>query len=249
MHALNPGEFWKRGELKGTIDNKIATSSVITFDCYGTLIDWETGIRNSFHQAFSSRIRDSSEDKLFNLYLREEARIEKSKPFRPYREVLSQTVQAVAEGMGWNLAKKDSTFLAEDLPKWTPYPDTNAALKRLATRYRLGILSNVDDDLLEGTLKHLAVPFDFLVTAEQVRSYKPAQGHFDRAQRLIGKDRLWFHAAASWYHDIEPTQNLGIRSVWVNRSNERAGKKLEQGVEVVGNLGELADLLLQELPI
>ena len=191
-------------------------------------------------------MRTSSEDALFNLYLREETRIEKAKPFRSYREVLSQTVQAVAEGMGWNLAKNDSTFLAEDLPKWTPFPDTNRALKRLATRYRLGILSNVDDDLLKGTLKHLAVPFDFLVTAQQVRSYKPAHAHFERAQKLIGRDCRWVHAAASWYHDIEPTRKLGIRSVWVDRSNERHSKQLERGVEVVNNLEELADVLLQE---
>lgn len=233
--------------MNGTIDGRGAASTVLTFDCYGTLIDWKTGIRNSFHQAFSrGRTGDLWEDKLFNLYLREEARIEKAKPFRTYRDVLSQTVQAVAESMGWNLEKKDSSFLAEDLPKWNPFPDTNPALKRLTTRYRLGILSNVDDDLLEGTLKHLAVPFEFLVTAEQVRSYKPAHAHFERARRLIGNDRLWVHAAASWYHDIEPTRKLGIRSVWVDRSNERAGKQLEEGAEVVSNLGELAALLLRE---
>jgi 2-haloalkanoic acid dehalogenase type II len=233
--------------LNGTNDGRVAASEVLTLDCYGTLIDWETGIRNSFRQAFSGgRMGDLWEDKLFNLYLREEARIEKTKPFRPYREVLSQTVQAVAEGMGWNLAKEDSSFLADDLPRWTPFPDTNPALTRLASRYRLGILSNVDNDLLESTLKHLAVPFEFLVTAEQVRSYKPAHAHFERAKKLIGHDCLWVHAAASLYHDIEPTLELGIRSVWVDRGNERMGKQLGHGVKVVDNLAELADLLLQE---
>ena len=225
---------------------KVAVSKVITFDCYGTLIDWETGIRNSFDKAFSKdRMRDSWKDKAFNLYSKEEVRSEKAKPFRPYRKVLSLTVQAVARGMGCSLGKEDSSFLAHDLPKWAPFPDTNPALKRLAARYRLGILSNVDDDLLMSTLKHFTVPFEFLVTAEQVRSYKPGHAHFERAQKLIGK-RPWVHAAASWYHDIEPARKLEIRSVWVDRTNERAGKRLEEGVKVVNNLGELADLLLRE---
>ncbi len=218
---------------------------VITFDCYGTLIDWETGIRNAFRQALKKTQADPKlADRALNLYEEEERKVEKKDPHILYRDVLSEATLGVANRIGWKLAKTQSTFLAEDLPKWAPFPDTGSALRSLSKGRRLGILSNVDDDLIEGTLKHFPVRFDFVVTAEKVRSYKPRPAHFEEACRIIGNDKKWLHVAASWYHDIEPAGKLGINAVWVNRSNVTPRQSsLTASVKEVPDLMELVHRL------
>ncbi len=170
------------------------------------------------------------------LYEAEERRIERKEPHQLYRDVLAETSVSVARKIGWKLAKTDASFLAEALPKWLPFPDTNPALERLSKKYRLGILSNVDNDLLAGTMKHLNVGFDILVTAENVRSYKPGFAHFREARRIIG-DEPWIHVAGSFYHDIEPAMALRIDAVWVNRKNAVPERPYSEG-EVL----EVADL-------
>jgi 2-haloalkanoic acid dehalogenase type II len=136
-----------------------------------------------------------------------------------------------------------ASFLTESLPAWRPFEDTNPALERLrAAGLRLGILSNVDDDLLAGTRRHFTVPFELIVTAAQVRSYKPAPGHFLAARERLGNAR-WLHAAQSWFHDVEPAAALGISVAWVNRKRERAGGSVKPAV-AVETLTELADWLL-----
>jgi 2-haloalkanoic acid dehalogenase type II len=217
---------------------------VITFDCYGTLIDWETGIRNAFHTAISrTRGRQGLESRAFELYEEEERRVEREKPHLLYRDVLSKTSLNVARKIGWKLPKSALSFIARQLPSWTPFPDTNPSLAKLSRKHTLGILSNVDNDLLAGTLKHLTSPFDIKVTAENVRSYKPAVGHFEEARRII-KDRRWVHVAASQYHDIEPAMQLGIKAVWVNRKNTRPDHDYsKKDVSVVKDLSQLTDLL------
>jgi 2-haloalkanoic acid dehalogenase type II len=218
----------------------LAAPEVITFDCYGTLIDWENGIRNAFHKAILKTGGDPAlEAKASQAYEEEERRVEKEKPHILYRDVLSKTSLAVARKIGWNLPEAESTFLARDLPNWTPFPDTNPSLAKLARQHTLGILSNVDNDLLSGTIKHFTSPFEVKVTAENVRSYKPAFGHFEEARRIIG-DRNWVHVAGSQYHDIEPAFKLGIRAIWVNRKNARpTGNYLEKQVLEVKDLTEL----------
>ena len=215
---------------------------VITFDCYGTLIDWETGIRDAFHRAMSQTgASPSLESKAFELYEEEERRVERERPHLLYREVLARTSLNVARKIGWKLS--ESNFLAKELPTWTPFPDTNPSLEKLSRTYALGILSNVDNDLLAGTLKHFTSPFDFKVTAGNVRSYKPAPAHFEEARRIT-RDRPWIHVAASQYHDIEPAVRLGIRAVWVNRKNARpTGQYSEREVSEVKDLAQLAHLL------
>src|SRR2546429_9754846 len=189
----------------------------MTFDCYGTLIDWETGIRNAFRSAMlRTGARQGLESKAFELYEEEERRIERERPHLLYRDVLSKTSLSVARRIGWRLSGAESTFLAKELPTWTPFPDTNPSLTRPSTEHTLGLLSNVDNDLLAGTIKHFTSPFEIKVTAENVRSYKPASGHFEEARRVIG-DRHWTHVAASQYHDIEPSRQIVIRTLWVNR--------------------------------
>src|SRR5260370_3589331 len=124
----------------------------VTFDCYGTLIDWETGIRRAFKQALEgTRLSQTQETELFELYQEEEKRIERQTPYRPYREVLSLAASSAARKFGKSIPEKLSGILAEQLPSWAPFPDTNPTLERLATEHTLGILSNVDDDLLAAT--------------------------------------------------------------------------------------------------
>ena len=214
----------------------------ITFDCYGTLIDWETGIRNAVEKALAKTgSADVLDRRVFELYEMEERRVEKEEPYQTYRDVLSRTTLAVAKTAGWRLPENESSFLAKELPSWKPFPDTNPALKRLSERHKLGILSNVDNDLLEQTLKQFVVPFDIIVTAQKVRSYKPSLAHFQEAERIIGKRDSWLHVAASQYHDIEPATRQGIRAVWVNRMNLPSSHS--ENVVEVKNLKELADWL------
>jgi 2-haloalkanoic acid dehalogenase type II len=219
-------------------------AEVITFDCYGTLIDWEKGIRNAFHNAILKTGGDPGlESKASEAYEEEERRVEKEKPHILYRDVLSKTSLAVARKIGWNLPEAESTFLARELPNWTPFPDTNPSLAKLARKHTLAILSNVDNDLLSRTVRHFTSPFEIRVTAENVRSYKPAFGHFEEARRIIG-DRSWVHVAGSQYHDIEPAVKLGIKAVWVNRKNARPTRNhSEKQVSEVKDLNELVNRL------
>jgi 2-haloalkanoic acid dehalogenase type II len=218
---------------------------VVSFDCYGTLIDWEQGIREAFEQAL---VKDKEEPtvhwtRILDYYDQEERRIQKL-PYRTYREVLAQAVYGVAKRIGWNLTDTQGYFLANSLPRWKPFPETNAALERISENHELGILSNVDNDLLAGTLVHFTVPFDIIVTAEDVKSYKPDIKHFEVAKKKIGKNKKWLHVAGSLYHDVEPALKLGIPVVWVNRKGVPATiSYAEQPVKIVHNLTEVADWL------
>ena len=202
------------------------------------------GIRNAFRNAILKTGADPGlESKASEVYEEEERRIEKDKPYFLYRDVLSMTSLAVARKIGWKLPQAESTFLARELPNWTPFTDTNPSLARLATNHTLGILSNVDNYLLSGTLRHLTSPFEIKVTAENVKSYKPAFRHFEEARRIIG-DRSWLHVAGSQYHDIQPAVELGIQAVWVNRKNARPTRNYtEKQVLEVKDLTELVKRL------
>jgi 2-haloacid dehalogenase/putative hydrolase of the HAD superfamily len=215
---------------------------IITFDCYGTLIDWEGGIVGAF-QAEAARDGISfGADDIMAAYMIEEPIVEVEQ-FRSYREVLTLTAQRVAARLGWSLDPARIGFLPESLPHWQPFPDTNPALERLASKFQLGILSNVDDDLLAATRRHFTTSFDLIVTAAQVRSYKPAHGHFTEAlARTSGKKLL--HAARSYFHDVVPTFQLGIPVVWVNRKGERAAEGGPLPTYEVRDLAALANLCL-----
>jgi 2-haloalkanoic acid dehalogenase type II len=192
------------------------TCDVVTFDCYGTLIDWESGIAGAFQKAALADEVQLDRDEVLRTYAQVEPVVE-SERYRPYREVLTEAAARAGILLGWPLSTERATFLAESLPSWQPFPDTNAALERLKNAgYQLGILSNVDDDLIGETSKHFTVGFDFVITAQQVRSYKPGHAHFLAARERIG-DARWLHAAESNFHDIVPTNVLGIANAWINR--------------------------------
>ena len=193
---------------------------VITFDCYGTLIDWERGIAGAFAEAAAEDGVRLDRDAVLRAYAEVEPEVERV--WRPYREVLHESASRVAHMLGWPVAYERCSFLPLSLPRWTPFADTNAALEQLAAAgCRLGILSNVDDDLIAETHKHFTVPFDFVITAQQVRSYKPGRAHFDKARERIG-DARWLHAAQSNFHDVVPANALGIPTAWINRNHETA---------------------------
>jgi 2-haloalkanoic acid dehalogenase type II len=181
---------------------------IITFDCYGTLIDWENGIRAAFMAA------GVNGDDALRAYAEIEPVVEHEK-YRSYREVLKETARRIAPNVTTN-------FLADSLPSWKPFRDTNPSLERLRRAgIRLGILSNVDDDLIAETRKHFTVDFDLVITAQQVRSYKPGHAHFLTARERIG-DAKWLHAAQSNFHDIMPANQLGIANAWINRRGQTA---------------------------
>lgn len=214
---------------------------VVTFDCYGTLIDWETGIATAFTEAASRDGVALDRTTVFAAYREIEPAVE-AETYRSYRAVLTETARRVAGKFGWPLSEERARFLPDSVAHWQPFPDTNPALERLAAAgYRLGILSNVDDDLLAGTLRHLSVPFALLVTAQQVGSYKPTPGHFLAARQRIGEHR-WIHAAQSYFHDVVPARALGIPVAWINRKEEvaRDGGRAERAFPT---LAELADWL------
>ena len=207
---------------------------IVTFDCYGTLIDWESGIASAFLKTTGLPRED-----VIHAYAAIEPVVERDR-YRSYREVLTETALRVAEALGQPIPNGD--FLPASLPDWKPFADTNPALERLhAAGYRLGILSNVDDDLLAETRRHFPVDFELIITAQQVRSYKPAPGHFLAARERIGSAR-WLHAAQSNFHDIVPVNAMSVPTAWVNR---RGQTPLPGGVPTyeVRDMAGLADLL------
>jgi len=218
----------------------------VTFDCYGTLVDWEGGITRAFSEAAAEDGVNLDPQAVLEAHAEIEPRIQAA-GYQSYREVLRQTARSIAEQLGWPISDERAVFLPESLPQWEPLPDTNPALERLADAgYRLGILSNVDDDLLAGTLQRLRVRFDLLVTAEQVKSYKPEHAHFVEARRRVGKQR-WLHVAQSYFHDIVPACELGLPVAWINRKaeaptgNARADRELQ-------TMTDLADWLTRPAP-
>lgn len=211
---------------------------IVTFDCYGTLVDWEAGISGAFLNTAREDGVDLRRDEVLRAYARIEPVVEGER-FRLYRDVLTETASRVAHDLGWPLASERATFLVDSMASWTPFPDTNPALERLRDAgYQLGILSNVDDDLLGATRRHFTVDFDLIVTAQQVRSYKPGHAHFLTAKQQIG-GRRWLHAAQSNFHDVAPATALGIDNAWVNRLDETGGVTPTYEVRDMAGLAEL----------
>ena len=204
---------------------------VLTFDCYGTLIDWEAGIAIAFREASAQDGIALDRAQVLDKYHAIEAMVERG-TYRPYHEVLAETARRVAAELGWTISKEQAGFLPRSLPHWPPFPDTGPALERLAGRYRLGILSNVDEDLLEETCRHFPVTFDFWVTADRVESYKPDLAHFEAARPFVGDSAGWLHVAQSLYHDVAPAQAMGLPVVWVNRKGESAHRDIRPAREV-----------------
>jgi 2-haloacid dehalogenase len=196
---------------------------VLSFDCYGTLMDWESGIFSALRPILSTHGKALGDAQLLELYGELEAQAEAG-DFRPYREVLRAVVRGFGERLGFTPTEKELHSLPESLARWQPFADTVMALKDLKKRYRLAIISNVDDDLFATTAPKLGVDFDHVITAQQARAYKPSPSIFDLARERIGTSpNRWLHVAQSIYHDVVPARSLGLATVWVNRPSPRAG--------------------------
>jgi 2-haloacid dehalogenase len=195
----------------------------LTFDCYGTLIDWESGILNALRQVLSRHGIEAADDQILAAYAAEEEKAE-SGDYHPYREVLRKVMRGVGARFDFAPSDGELDHLAASIEAWPPFPDTIESLHTLKRRYRLAIVSNIDDDLFSGSARRLEVPFDEVITARQVRSYKPRPAHFEAALERLGvkRDRL-LHVAQSLFHDIEPARRLGLSTVWVNRRQGREG--------------------------
>lgn len=218
---------------------------ILTFDCYGTLIDWEAGILAALHRILSSHNKKIDNATLLKLYgdfeLRSEAGV-----FHPYREVLQSVVRQFGIELGFSPTPEEISSLPESLPSWRPWPDTVAALRQLKSRFRLAILSNVDDDLFAGTRPQLGVDFDEVITAQQAHAYKPSMKLFELAlSRVNAPAHRVLHVGQSIYHDVIPAQALGLATVWVNRPSARPGVGAVKAAEAkpdltVSSLAELA---------
>jgi len=195
---------------------------VITFDCYGTLIDWESGILSALKAILSAHGKSLDNVELLELYGEFEAQAEAG-PYHRYREVLQKVVEDYGKHLGFTPTREESNALANSISGWSPWPDTVTALKQLRARYRLVIISNIDDDLFAATEVKLGVAFEQVITAQQARCYKPGLEIFRRALERIGAapERI-LHVGQSIYHDVLPAKSLGMGAVWVNRPSPRA---------------------------
>jgi 2-haloacid dehalogenase len=222
--------------------------NIITFDCYGTLIDWETGILGAIRPILSAHNAHLSNTDILRMYGEIEAD-EESGEYQPYREVLQAVVRGFGTRLGFVPSEKEQQSLPNSLANWKPFPDTVAALRQLKQKFKLGILSNIDDDLFSATAPQLGIEFDHVVTASQARAYKPSLDIFRLAQKKIGvPPQQWLHAGQSIYHDVIPARSLGIATVWVNRPsplpNSGAAKPAHGKPEVeVSSLKDLTDLI------
>jgi len=218
---------------------------VLTFDCYGTLIDWESGILSALHRILSAHGKAIEDATILKLYGDFEQRSEEGE-FHPYRSVLESVVRRFGAQLGFNPTDAEARSLPDSLPTWKPWPDTVAALQLLKSRFRLAILSNVDDYLFALTRPQLGVNFDEVITAQQAQAYKPSLKIFELAlSRINSPAHRVLHVGQSVYHDVIPAQALGLATVWVNRPSARPGVGAVKSAEakpdlIVSSLAELA---------
>ncbi len=216
----------------------------LSFDCYGTLIDWESGILGYFRELLQRRSCKIRDDEILNLYSEFEPR-EQAGEYRRYREVLASVVLDFARELHFDVSEAEAAGLAESIRNWQPFPDTVTGLRRLHSRYKLAILSNIDDDLFAWSAAKLEVPFDCVVTAQQVGSYKPSLRNFETLlKRLAVPGERLLHVAESLYHDVGPARSMGIEAVWVNRRQGKAAasKFVEARADAeAATIAELAD--------
>ncbi len=208
-----------------------------TFDCYGTLVDWMTGIRASFARLWP----DADAGALLTLYHQLEPSVQAGRGIT-YREVMAETLARVGQLAGLGVPAGDEDALGSSLAEWPVFAEVPASLAELRRRgWRLAILSNTDPDLLEASLRTIGVPVDLRIVASEVGSYKPALGHGESFFARTGADRgRHVHVAASLFHDVEPCAQLGLRCIWINRLGERS--QLPRSAELI-DLADLPDAL------
>ncbi|MCC5645174.1 haloacid dehalogenase type II [Nostoc sp. CHAB 5824] len=220
----------------------------LTFDCYGTLIDWENGILRVLKPLLLARNTNLDDEQILELFAEFEAELENG-DYIKYREILKKVVQKFGERFGFEPTADELNSLADSIQHWLPFADTVEALRDLKQKFKLVIISNVDDDLFAFSAKHLEVEFDQIITAEQAKSYKPSLNNFRPAiERIDLPLEQILHVAASIYHDIITAKSLGLSTVWVNRRAEQkavnpTGSAISQPDLEVPDLKALAALI------
>jgi 2-haloacid dehalogenase len=211
-----------------------------TFDCYGTLIDWNAGIGGVLEQLYGTEQAPA----LLRRYHELEPQVQ-AESYRTYAEVLTLTLERLAGEVGYGIPEGESGVLAHSLPDWPPFREVPAALDELRRRgWNLAILSNTDRALIVESEKRLGVPIDLIVTAEDVRSYKPAHAHWERFFELTTADRgQHVHVAASLFHDVAPARELGLKVVWINRLGEQADPEPDRELPDLSGLPDTLDEL------
>ena len=215
----------------------------LTFDCYGTLINWERGILGVLQPLLQSHGVVLSDDAVLAVYGEIEPRLQR--PYQRYREVLRQVVLEVGRRTGFEATDAEMDALPQSLTSWQPYADSVEALRRLKKTYKLVILSNIDDYLFAASAKQLEIKFDAVVTAEQVKSYKPEYAHWiEMLHRCKTTPEKVLHVGQSIYHDVIPAKSMGFKTVWVHRApGFGATRAANEAPDLeVKSLKELADL-------
>lgn len=214
---------------------------VLTFDCYGTLIDWETGIWQALQPTLAGHGVSLAQDEALELYGELEAAAERGE-YREYKAVLRQVLAGLGARLGFTPSEAELATFSQSVKDWPAFPDSARALGALKTKYQLAIISNIDDDLFAYSAQRLQVPFDWVITARQARSYKPSLNNFRVAFERMGvpQNRI-LHVAQSLYHDIVPAKALGLATVWVNRRHDKAGFGATPAAEAQPDL-EVPDL-------
>lgn len=196
---------------------------VLTFDCYGTLINWEQGILTALRPVFEMHAISINDQQILEAFAAAESQAE-ADSYLTYREILKSVMAALGKRYNFSPPESDMNSIAESIQHWPPFPDTVAALRKLQSRYKLGILSNIDDDLFAGSARHLEIDFDWIITAQQLGSYKPSLSNFRAAIERIGLEKNQIlHVAQSLFHDIAPAREVGLHTVWVNRRKGESG--------------------------
>jgi 2-haloacid dehalogenase len=209
-----------------------------TFDCYGTLVDWETGLREQLE-----RVLGGDGARLLERYHEHEPAIQAERPAESYREVMALALERVAADEGLEVPEGERAALGRALPGWPVFEEVPAALVELRDRgWRLAILSNTDRDFIEASMERIGVPFELAIVASEIGSYKPAHGHWNAFFERTGVDRAaHVHVAASLYHDIAPSRELGLTCVWINRKGEKAEPQPDAELPDLAGLPQLLD--------
>jgi 2-haloacid dehalogenase len=210
-----------------------------TFDCYGTLIDWNGGIGRELERLFGAE----HVARLLNAYHELEREIEHERPAAKYRDVLTTALCRLAEREDVPLAAADEDALARSLPSWQPFPEAAAALEDARDRgWKLAILSNTDRDYLDASMELIGVPFDTSIVASEIGSYKPGHRHWEAFVERVRPD-VQVHVAASLFHDIAPATELGLPTVWINRLGEAPEPPPDVELHSLNGLGDALDTL------
>jgi 2-haloacid dehalogenase len=221
----------------------VAGARWATFDCYGTLIDWNGGIRRELERLFGVE----AAPRLLERYHEVEPQVQ-AEAYRSYREVLSHALERTAAAEGLQIPEGEAGALGGSLPDWEPFPEVRDALREARDRgWLLAILSNSDRDLIAASQAQLGVPFDVVVVAEDVNAYKPAHAHWERFFDATTAERdRHVHVAASLFHDIGPANELGLTSVWINRLGEEPGPEPTRELPDLSTLPDVLDDVVPE---